>query len=454
MRIRHVLIAVAIAATAAVRVTAQPAAAETAHQRDARMAWWRDSRFGMFIHWGAYAVPAGTFHGERMPGIGEWIMSRAHVPVGEYEQFVRAFNPTRYDADAWVRTAADAGMKYIIITSKHHDGFALFDSKVSSYDMVDASPYHRDALKALADAAHRQGMRFGVYYSIMDWHHPDAQAPNTPDYNSGTHNANFSRYVETYMKPQLRELLTQYPNIDVLWFDGEWVADWSDEQGRALYAWLRAIKPGLIINNRVGHTRQGMSGMSKAGSEDIGDFGTPEQQVPATGLPGMDWETCMTMNDTWGYKSFDDGWKDTRTLVRTLIDVASKGGNFLLNVGPTAEGLIPAESQARLHEMGRWMRANGDAIYGSTVSPYGAPAWGRYTAKAGVVYAFVFDWPKDRRLPLTGVKTAPANVHLLGDSRPLVVEPAGDGFVVRLPAAAPSSIASVVVLEGGAGVAH
>ena len=232
------------------------------------------------------------------------------------------------------------------------------------------------------------------------------------------------------------------------------MADWSDEQGRALYAWLRAIKPGLIINNRVGHTRQGMSGMSKAGSEDIGDFGTPEQQVPATGLPGLDWETCMTMNDTWGYKSFDDGWKDTRTLVRTLIDVASKGGNFLLNVGPTAEGLIPAESQARLHEMGRWMRANGDAIYGSTVSPYGAPVWGRYTAKTGVVYAFVFDWPKDRRLALTGVKTAPASVHLLGDSRLLAVEPSGDGFVVRLPAAAPSSIASVVVLEGGAGAAH
>ena len=455
MRARQFLLALAIAACVSSRAAAQSPAAETASQRDTRMAWWRDARFGMFIHWGAYSVPAGTYHGERVPDIGEWIMSRAQVPVGEYEQFVRAFNPVKYDADEWVRIAKDAGMKYIIITSKHHDGFALFDSKVSSYDMVDASPYHRDALKALAEAAHRQGMRFGVYYSIMDWHHPDAQAPNTPAYNSSTwHNANFSRYVERYMKPQLRELLTQYPNIDVLWFDGEWVADWSDEQGRALYAWLRAIKPGLTINNRVGHTRQGMSGMSKAGSEDIGDFGTPEQQVPTAGLPGMDWETCMTMNDTWGYKSFDDGWKDTRTLLRTLIDVASKGGNFLLNVGPTAQGEIPAESVARLREMGRWMRANGEAIYGTRVSPYGAPAWGRYTAKANAVYALVFDWPKDRRLPLTGVKTAPASVHLLGDSRLLAVEPSGDGFIVRLPAAAPSSIASVVVLEGGAGAAR
>lgn len=454
MRVRQIVIGMAISACATSIATAQTIRAETAAQHDARLGWWREARFGMFIHWGAYAVPAGMYHGERLPGIGEWIMSRAHVPVNEYEEFVRAFNPVKYDADEWVRTAADAGMKYIIITSKHHDGFALFDSKVSSYDMVDAAPYHRDALKALADAAHRQGMRFGVYYSIMDWHHPDAQAPNAPDYNSGKHNANFSRYVETYMKPQLKELLTQYPNIDVLWFDGEWVADWSDDQGRALYAWLRAIQPGLIINNRVGHTRQGMSGMSKAGSEDIGDFGTPEQQVPAAGLPGLDWETCMTMNDTWGYKSFDDGWKDTRTLVRTLIDVASKGGNFLLNVGPTAEGQIPAESVARLREMGRWMRANGEAIYGTSVSPYGAPAWGRYTAKANAVYALVFDWPRDRRLALTGVKVAPGSAHLLGDSRPLVVEPTGNGFVVQLPAAPPSSIASVIVLEGAAGAAR
>ena len=174
------------------------------------MAWWRDAQFGMFIHWGAYSVPAGTYHGERVPGIGEWIMSRAQVPVNEYEQFVRAFNPVKYDADEWVRTAKDAGMKYIIITSKHHDGFALFNSKVSTYDMVDASPYHRDVIKALAAAAHNQGLRFGVYYSIMDWHHPDAQAPNTPSYNSSTwKNPNFGRYVETYMKPQLKELLTQ-----------------------------------------------------------------------------------------------------------------------------------------------------------------------------------------------------------------------------------------------------
>ncbi len=448
----------------------QAPAPETPAQRDARMAWWRDAQFGMFIHWGAYAVPAGTHKGERVAGgayavpagthkgervagIGEWIMSRAHIPIPEYEEYVHRFNPTRFDADEWVRIAKDAGMKYIIITSKHHDGFALFDSKVSSYDIMDATPYKRDAIKALSEAAHRAGLKFGVYYSIMDWHHPDAQGPNYPDYNSRTwSNPNFGRYVETYMKPQLKELLTQYPYIDVLWFDGEWIADWSDERGRDLYSYVRTIRPSLIVNNRVGHTRQGLSGLNSEGHVGLGDFGTPEQRVPPEGLPGVDWETCMTMNDTWGFKSYDDDWKDSRTLVRTLIDVASKGGNFLLNVGPTADGLIPAPIVSRLSEMGDWMKLNGEAIYGTTVSPSGMPAWGRYTAKPGKVYALVFDWPKDGKLTLAGMKEKPLRARLLADGRPLTVERSDSGFVVQLPAVPPSTIASVLELQVGGGL--
>ncbi len=431
----------------------QAPAPETPTQRDARMAWWRDAQFGMFIHWGAYAVPAGTHKGERVAGIGEWIMSRAHIPIPEYEEYVHRFNPTRFDADEWVRIAKDAGMKYIIITSKHHDGFALFDSKVSSYDIMDATPYKRDAIKALSEAAHRAGLKFGVYYSIMDWHHPDAQGPNYPDYNSRTwSNPNFGRYVETYMKPQLKELLTQYPYIDVLWFDGEWIADWSDERGRDLYSYVRTIRPSLIVNNRVGHTRQGLSGLNSEGHVGLGDFGTPEQRVPPEGLPGVDWETCMTMNDTWGFKSYDDDWKDSRTLVRTLIDVASKGGNFLLNVGPTADGLIPAPIVSRLSEMGDWMKLNGEAIYGTTVSPSGMPAWGRYTAKPGKVYALVFDWPKDGKLTLAGMKEKPLRARLLADGRPLTVEQSDSGFVVQLPAVPPSTIAAVLALEVGGGL--
>ncbi|HKO15945.1 MAG TPA: alpha-L-fucosidase [Gemmatimonadaceae bacterium] len=448
MRLRLALAATAPLIAALSLASGQGTTPETPAQRDARMAWWREARFGMFIHWGLYAVPAGTYHGQRVPGIGEWIMSRAHIPIPEYEQFARRFNPTSFDPDAWVRVAKQAGMRYIIITSKHHDGFALFDSKVSPYDVVDATPYHRDLIRALAAAAHRQGMRFGVYYSIMDWHHPDAQGPNFPDYNSTSfHNPHFDRYVESYMKPQLRELVTQYPEIDVLWFDGEWIADWSDARGREIADYLHALKPSLIINNRVGHTRAGMTGLNGQGQVGLGDFGTPEQQVPPEGLPGVDWETCMTMNDTWGFKSYDDDWKDTRTLVRTLIDVASKGGNFLLNVGPTAAGVLPAPIVSRLGEMGAWMRVNGEAIHGTTVSPYGQPAWGRYTAKGDTVYAHIFDWPKDGQLALTGVTEAPARAYLLPDRQPLQVEHSATGTTVRLPAVPPSTIASVLVLE-------
>ncbi len=402
----------------------------------------------MFIHWGAYAVPAGTYHGERLPGAGEWIMSGANVPVNEYEQFVRAFNPAKYDADAWVRTAADAGMKYIIITSKHHDGFGMFDSRTSRYDIVHASPYRRDAIKALSKAAHRQGLRFGVYYSIMDWHHPDAQGAAAPNYNSSdVKNPNFNRYVEQYMKPQLKELLTQYPDIDVLWFDGEWIADWNNDRGRDLYNYVRSIKPSLIVNNRVGNGRNGMNGMDKEGRVGLGDFGTPEQEVPATGLPGVDWETCMTVNENWGFQSFDDNWKSPHTLVRTLIDIAAKGGNLLLNVGPNSLGKIPMESVTRLHEMGEWLRVNGESIYATTASPYGEPTWGRYTAKPGAVFAHVFDWPKDLSLPLTGVKEKPRAAYMLADHKPVIIEQAGAGFVAKLPKRAPSSIASVIVLE-------
>jgi alpha-L-fucosidase len=450
-----VMLITTLATLAARPVVAQSAAQESATQRDARMAWWRDARFGMFIHWGLYAVPAGTWHGERIDGLGEWIMASAKIPADQYAPLAKQFNPTRFDADEWVRIAKGAGMKYIIITSKHHDGFALFDSKVSQYDIMNATPYQKDAIRALARAARRGGLKFGVYYSIMDWHHPDAQAPAYPDYNSRTAtNPHFGRYVATYMKPQLLELVTQYPEIDVLWFDGEWVADWSDAQGKQLYDWLRAIRPGLIINNRVGHSRQGMAGMS-ANKDAPGDFGTPEQQVPPQGLPGVDWETCMTLNDTWGFQSFDDGWKDSRTLVRTLVDVASKGGNLLLNVGPTSQGVIPWQSVSRLREMGDWMKANGEAVYGTTASPYGLPAWGRYTAKssAGRVYASVFDWPKDGRLALTGVTAKPRAIYLLADKKPLAVEQAGDGWAVRLPKVPPSAIASVLVIETGSGAA-
>ncbi|GAH05300.1 unnamed protein product, partial [marine sediment metagenome] len=291
-------------------------------------------RFGMFIHWGLYAVPAGEWKGKKIGGIGEWIMESADIPVSEYERFAKKFNPVKFDADQWVRIAKNAGMKYIVITSKHHDGFCLWDSKVSDYDIMNASPFKRDILKGLSVACKKHGIRLCFYHSIMDWHHPDAQAPFYPNYNDGSRtNPNFSRYVQNYMKPQLEELITNYGPLGVLWFDGEWIKDWTEPQGKDLYNFLRALQPDIIINNRVGKDRKGMQGLNKDDQEYAGDFGTPEQQIPSKGLPGVDWESCMTMNNTWGFKSYDHNWKSTEDLLRKLVDIASKGGNFLLNVG-------------------------------------------------------------------------------------------------------------------------
>ena len=417
--------------------------------KDERMEWWRDARFGMFIHWGLYSIPAGTWEGEKVPGIGEWIMHRADIAVADYEKLAGQFNPVKFDADAWVRLARQAGMKYLVITSKHHDGFCLWDSKVTDYDIIDATPFDRDILAELEKACKKHGVKFCLYHSIMDWHHPDAQAPFYPNYNDRNRsNPNFPRYVENYMKPQLKELITEYGPLGVLWFDGEWIKDWTEPQGRELYQYVRSLQPNIIVNNRVGKGRKGMEGLNKDDQEYSGDFGTPEQQIPATGLPGVDWESCMTMNDTWGYKSYDDNWKSSETLLRNLADIASKGGNFLLNVGPTSEGLIPDASVERLVAMGEWMKVNGESIYGTTASPIGAVPWGRCTAKPGKLYLHVFEWPANGRLVVPNVKNEVQKAYLLaGKGGDLKVTHDGGNVVVHVPEQAVCPINTVVVLK-------
>jgi len=428
---------------------AQTGKAKTQHlSKDERMEWWRDARFGLFIHWGLYSVPAGTYKGERVDGLGEWIMNNAKIPVEEYEKFAPQFNPIGFRADEWVRLAKNAGMKYIVLTSKHHDGFCLWDSKVTDYDVMDATPFKRDILLELSQACKKQGVKLCFYHSIMDWHHPDAQAPFWPNYNdTSKSNPNFGRYVDTYLRPQLTELVTNYGPLGVLWFDGEWIQDWTEPQGKDLYAYLRGLQPSLIINNRVGKGRQGMEGLSK-GDDYAGDFGTPEQQVPPEGLPGVDWETCMTMNDTWGFKSYDENWKSVEELIHTLADVASKGGNFLLNVGPTPEGLIPQPSVERLQEVGKWMAVNGESIHGTTASVIGRPEWGRCTVKGDKLYLHVFHWPTDGVLQVPAVPGQVEKAYLLADKkRTSLPVAAGDaGLTVSLAPEAPDAIDSVVVL--------
>ena len=422
---------------------------ETKEQRDQRMAWWRAARFGLFIHWGLYAVPAGEWQGSTHHG--EWIMHSAQIPLADYGQFRARFNPVRFDADAWARCARDAGMQYVVITSKHHDGFCLFDSQQTDYDVM-STPFRRDILKELADACRRHGLRICWYYSIMDWHHPD-YLPRRPWEERSAAGADFARYV-AYLKHQVRELLTNYGPIGVMWFDGEWEDTWQHEHGLDLYNYVRSIDPAVIINNRVDKGRAGMAGMTVAGGF-AGDFGTPEQEIPPTGLPGVDWETCMTMNDHWGYNKYDKNWKSSAQLIRMLVDIASKGGNFLLNVGPTAEGEFPPECVERLRDIGTWMKTNGQAIYDTAASPFRSLPWGRCTQKrlpdgSTRLYFFVFDWPQEGRLVIPGLLNEAQRAQLLvagGSTHALDVRRAADALVVSLPPAPPDPVASVVVLD-------
>jgi len=400
-----------------------------------RMKWWTDARFGMFIHWGIYSVPAHA----------EWYMNNGHVPRDRYAEYAKEFDPTNFNADQWVMIAKAAGMKYLVITSKHHDGFCMFNTKATTYNVVDATPWHTDPLKLLSAACRRQGIKFCVYYSIMDWHSPDQEAAN-PDPDHPTYNPTSfvpgkkEAYIE-YMKTELKELITQY-HPGVLWFDGEWMKGWTDQDGQELYNYLRALDPTLIINNRV---------------KGAGDYETPEQKIPPNGLPGHDWETCMTINGSWGYNATDQRWKSTETLLHNLIDIASKGGNYLLNVGPTSTGIIPQPEVERLLQMGQWLKVNGQAIYGTSASPFTQQLpWGRCTQRATksgtTLYLHVWDWPQDGKLVVPGLKNKIVKAYLLQPNRfgfhgQLDAVSDASGVTVAVPKIAPDRISSTVVLE-------
>ena len=399
-----------------------------------RMKWWREARFGMFIHWGVYSVPAGVWHGTNVTRHGaEWIMNgtAARISMADYQKLPAQFDPVKFNADEWVAIAKNAGMKYIVITAKHHDGFAMFHSQASPFNIYDATPFKRDPLQELAKACQKAGIKLGFYYSqAQDWNHPGGAA-------SGGHwdpaqNGDMDQFIDNVDIPQLKELFSNYGKVAVIWWDTP--IGMTPERAEKLLPLLK-MQPDIISNNRLDSKKL------------TGDYGTPENKIPTNSLAG-DWETCMTMNHTWGYRSYDHDWKDTSVLVHNLVDIASKNGNFLLNVGPTSEGEIPGPSVERLKEVGEWMKVNGVAIYGTTQSPLKiTPDWGRITRKGHILYLHVFDWPADGRLVVPGLKNQIASAKLLATGEKLSVVMNADGAVLSVPSAAPDKISSTIVLK-------
>ncbi len=398
------------------------------------LARWQEMRFGLFIHWGPVSL-RGTEIG--------WSRG-AKVPAAEYDQLYRQFNPERFDAREWVSLAKDAGMRYVIITSKHHDGFCIWDSALTDYDIL-STPFKRDILRELSDACREAGLAFSTYHSILDWYQPDYNtngAQGGPGYAlPDGQKPDMERYV-AYMKGQLREIVTKYGPLQIMWFDGEWEDPWNAERGWDLYRFCRELDPKMLVNNRVGKGRQGMEGVTKAGFAP-GDYDTPEQEVGAFNLD-RPWETCMTICTQWAWKP-DDRLKSLKEVVDILVQTAGGGGNLLLNVGPMPDGRIEPRQAERLRELGAWLAKNGDSIYGTTGGPLRPEKWGCSTSRGDTVYVHVLKRPGNRlSLPKGVVKVQSA---ALMDGTPVPVKEKEDELVLDLKGAPDDPLDLIVVLK-------
>lgn len=415
-----------------------------------RLAWFHEAKFGLFIHWGLYAIPAGEWNGQRVTGIGEWIMHNSEIPAQDYAKLATQFNPTKFDAEAWAQMAQDAGMKYVVITSKHHDGFALFKSEVSPFNVVDATPFKRDIIKELSAACARHGLRFGVYYSqAQDWHEPNGIG-NTWDFGPDE-KKNVDQYLREKAEPQVKELLTNYGPLCLIWFDTPRLI--TPERGQRFAQLVRTLQPACLIDGRLG---------TEGDYKSTGDNSIPNQVQPGA------WETPATINHTWGYKSYDRDWKSPGEITFKLVDIVSKGGNYLLNVGPMSNGIIPQPSQDNLRAVGDWLKVNGEAVYGAGPTPFGdelgdlgAKAkdaqgkpvflarneW-RVTTKPGKLYFTFFKWQRSPfQLPVFTNRITRARI-LGGKPNETLEVTTRDGRTgIALPRNPPDPMATVVCVE-------
>ena len=431
---------------------------ETKEAHDARMRWWREAKFGMFVHWGVYAVPAGNHRGKRTPGTSEWLMHFLKIPMADYQAYAKEFNPVKFNAAEFVAIAKEAGMKYIIITAKHHDGFAMFDTKANSWSIVQATPYGKDPLKDLAEECRKQGIKLGFYYSQgQDWNNRGSAFKGKWD---PAQEGSMLEYVDKTVLPQLKELLANYgaDTPAVLWWDSPEGID--KEMAARINNTVQSLRPGVIMNNRMANRWQ-VPGYP-------GDTETPEQHIPARGYPGRDWESCMTIGKSWAFRSDDRDWKSANVLIQNLCDIASKGGNYLLNVGPDSHGEIPLVSRERLAAIGQWMKVNCEAIHGSQATPFGSEfgeevegkdgygskkkvsslmEW-RATQRQDAVYVMVFKWPNSGGIQLPQLSRRVVNATLLAAPEViLTMTQDSQGIAISgLPLEAPDAIASVIKL--------
>ena len=417
-----------------------------------RIEWWREAKFGMFIHWGIYSLPAGEWKGKKVTGYAEHLMRKEKILRNEYLDLAHQFNPVKFDAEEWILSAKKAGMKYFIITAKHHDGFAMYDSEISDFDIAKQTPFKQDPMKELAVAAEKHGIKFGFYYShAFDWEHPDAPGNdweyNNPGGDKLLGGANWYdthpewlpkaiKYVNEKAIPQIKELLTKY-HPDILWFDTPHKLPLS-ENIRILKA-VREIDQNVVVNGRL----------VRNAAANFGDYKNtadrPAEFYPVTG----DWEAIPTTNESYGYHKYDSSHKTVRHFIQLLASAASRGGNLLMNIGPKGDGAFDDKDLSILNGMGKWMAKNGESIYGTVASPLPLQSWGVSTLKENKLYLHVFNWPADGKLYIGGLPSAPKKVYSLAD--PSKIYPVRSGaspdYYIAVPGKAPDSINTVVILE-------